>query len=238
MYIRTFSPEIIALRPITGTLSAWAYLHDSPLRSGEETGREGKPRSDCIKNDVNSPFATPYPNPETMPVLYHHYFGVLNSDGDRNTINILCEKKIPLNGREVNVCLCADAGLVLNPWQLDAYARLLEKLPELDTTCRAELCEYLQNDNSHINTHHWYIENNVFPEWQWMIPLLDNIPSFVAAMKLVNIELCASGIYTVAKPITLEYMIDPDHKQLWHILAVECDSRGNLLDIHEEERCD
>ena len=173
-----------------------------------------------------------------MPTLHHPYFGTLNSDGDRNTIKTLCEKKVPLNGSEVNIYLRANAGLVLNLWQLDAYVRLLNKLPELDKAYRAELCEYLQNNHNYMDTHRWHIENNVFPEWQWMLPLLGDIPAFVSTMKLDNIELNATGIYEAENPITLEYMIDPNHKQLWHILAMKCDIQGNILDIREEEYCD
>ena len=57
-------------------------------------------------------------------------------------------------------------------------------------------------------------------------------------MKLDNIELNATGIYEVENPLSLEYMIDPNHKQLWHILAIKCDIQGNILDIREEEYCD
>ena len=173
-----------------------------------------------------------------MPALHHPYFGTLNSDGDRNAIKILCEKQIPLNGVEVNIYLQADAGLVLNPYQLDAYAKLLDKLPELDKNCRAALCEYLQNNHDYIDTHRWYINNNIFPEWQWMIPILDNIPAFVSAMTLENIEFNASGIYAVEKPLKLEYRIDPKHEKFCHILAVNCDTKGNILDIQEAEYCD
>ena len=156
--------------------------------------------------------------------MQHPYFGALDTS-DQDGTDVIWERDLELAGQPVDVALWANEELALDPAQLDAFANLLEDLPQLDTNARGFLTAELNEDDDFIAYHTDEVEN--FPALAAIAPNGEiAIDDFVRAMRLCHIGLWCDGV------VVLDYQIDPDHSD--QILAVKLDMHGALKDVSWE----
>ena len=156
--------------------------------------------------------------------MQHAYFGELDtSDQDGN--DVIWETELTLGDQAVEVTLWADADQVLDTAQLDAFAKLLQGLPELDAQARVHLAADLNADDSFMAHHTEEVEN--FPALAAIAPTGEiSVADFVRAMRLVSVALFCDDA------LTLDYQIDPDHSD--QILAVKLNAQGELRAVDWE----
>ncbi|MEG0920035.1 MAG: DUF2004 domain-containing protein [Comamonas sp.] len=153
--------------------------------------------------------------------MQHPYFGDLDTS-DQDGTDVIWERDLELAGQPVDVALWANENQVLDPAQLDAFALLLEDLPELDAKARGFLTVELNEDDDFIAYHTDEVEN--FPALAAIAPDGEiSIDEFVRALRLCNIGLWCDGT------VVMDYQIDPDHSD--QILAVKLDMQGGLKEV-------
>ncbi|ARU05378.1 hypothetical protein CCO03_12380 [Comamonas serinivorans] len=153
--------------------------------------------------------------------MNHPHFGELDTSSIEGR-DVVWERDLVLEGQAVDVALWADAGQVLDPGMLDAFASLLQDLAGVDARARVHLLAELEADDDFITYHTDEGEN--FPGLAAIAPDGAITPAaFVQAMRLTHASLWADGL------VVLDYQMDPEHSD--QILAVKLDPQGQLQEI-------
>ena len=173
-----------------------------------------------------------------MSEITHGYFGTLDTNAIEGS-DVIWENDVSLSGQDVDVSLWADQGTELQPHQLDAFAALLERLPQLDAQMREALTQYLQNDREFID---YYINIVQDDEAEGLVVIeglienaykagLDEVQAtdFVKAMRLTDVTLWTT---VESDPVVIDYRIEPETSD--QILALKCDEQGKVISIDWE----
>ena len=169
-----------------------------------------------------------------MNEYYHSYFGKLDTTTLKE-VDVIWERSFSLNNATFDISLWVSINTVLETTSLDAFAKLLQNLPELDIYARQQLIKMLLEDKSYIEFH---IEELKLAEYSDTISQLlttannesISTQAFTNAMQLTGIGL---WLDVPSFPLVImDYMIDPENSD--EILAVKLTTAGQLVAIDWE----
>ena len=166
----------------------------------------------------------------------HAYFGVLDTSNLQSD-DIIWEREMLVSGKEVRVKLWAREGVALPEEALDAYAKLLTRLPELDALARPELVKYLKEHADFIGEYMAAVEDgHDYPTVKALLQSALRVgqteiapEDFESAMQLRSISLWCPSYDEEEEDdseVVFDYRIDPETSD--QILAVKFDAQGKL----------